>query len=74
MPPSHKNSRVDGGGSDVRVIDLDDGRTLTKEDIATLRELAVRYRALKWLMVCGMTLVGTLALDKLVGFIEAHWK
>lgn len=69
MAPN-KHGRADG---DVRVVDVEDGRTLTSEDIATLRELAARYRTLKWLVVGGMALVGLLGLDKLSAFVGAHW-
>ncbi|BBL74165.1 hypothetical protein [Methylomagnum ishizawai] len=61
------------GDDRVRVVDIDDGRTLSTQDIADFHELINAYRALRWLLAAGIAFVMLVGFDKLYGFVKAHW-
>jgi hypothetical protein len=60
--------------SGIKIVNIDDGRTLTTEEIAELKRLVAMSKATKVVIWGIFGLFGALGADKVIDFLQSHVK
>ena len=60
--------------SNIKVVDVNDGRTLTTEEILELKRLAAMSKAAKVIIWGIFGLLGAVGADKVIDFLQSHVK
>lgn len=60
--------------SNIKVVDVNDGRTLTTEEILELKRLAAMSKAAKVVIWGLFGLLGAVGVDKVIDFLQSHVK
>ena len=64
------NMNIDNDRTSVRVIDVDDGKTLTTDEVRTLKRIAAMSRFVQWIILFLVSLMMFVGVDHLIEFLK----
>ena len=64
------NMNIDNDRTSVRVVDVDDGKTLTTDEVRTLKRIAAMSRFVQWIILFLVSLMMFVGVDHLIEFLK----
>lgn len=64
------NMGIDNDRASVRVVDVDDGKTLTTDEVRTLKRIAAMSKFVQWIVLFLASLMMFVGVDHLIEFLK----
>jgi cell division protein FtsX len=61
---------IDNDRASVRVVDVDDGKTLTTDEVRTLKRIAAMSKFVQWIVLFLASLMMFVGVDHLIEFLK----